>query len=222
MEFRALSNFAHVTGEVLREKVDLAMPDTVLDMRFAHYLKDFMDDKGFLQATHQAGLQMEKKKVLRVAKEAMRSGATPNKDGTKNDRPKNNGKKSDTRSSSKEGPLQPRSSNTRPLKKNTWPSQDAALKGIPSKETKEYRKSREDCWRCGQPGHRTYDCFSFQTIQGTALPLVLWKVAAVDTTKRKREDEPEEPTAAKQQKGAAVEAMAMDLLLWVDSEDSDF
>jgi len=54
------------------------------------------------------------------------------------------------------------------------------------------------------------------------LPLALWKVAAVDTTKRNREDEPEEPTAAKQQKGAAVEAMAMDLLLWVDSEDSDF
>jgi len=39
----------------LREKVDLAMPDAVLDMRFAHYLKDFADDEGFLQATHQAG-----------------------------------------------------------------------------------------------------------------------------------------------------------------------
>jgi len=52
MEFRALNNFARVTGEALREKVDLAMPDEVLDMRFTHYLEDFADDEGFLQATH--------------------------------------------------------------------------------------------------------------------------------------------------------------------------
>jgi len=32
------------------------MPDAVLDMRFAHYLEDFADNVGFLQATHQAGL----------------------------------------------------------------------------------------------------------------------------------------------------------------------
>ena len=72
-EFRALNNFVRATGEALREKVDLAMPDTVLDMRFAHYLEDFADDEGFLQATHQAGLQVEKKRALRAAKEAMRS-----------------------------------------------------------------------------------------------------------------------------------------------------
>jgi len=59
-EFRALNNFAWATGEALREKIDLAMPDTLLDMWFAHYLEDFADDKGFLQATHQAGLQVEK------------------------------------------------------------------------------------------------------------------------------------------------------------------
>ena len=64
-EFRALNNFARATGEVLWEKVDLAMPEALLDMRFAHYLEDFADDEGFLQATHQAGLQVEKKKVLR-------------------------------------------------------------------------------------------------------------------------------------------------------------
>jgi len=95
-EFRALNNFARATREALREKVDLAMPDTVLDMRLAHYLEDFADDEGLLQATHQAGLQVEKKKALRAAKEAMRSGATPNKDGTRNDRPKKLGKKNDT------------------------------------------------------------------------------------------------------------------------------
>jgi len=89
-----------------------------------------------------------------------------------------------------------------------------ALKGVPSKEAEEYRKSWEDCWPCGQPGHRTYDCFSFQTVQGTALPPSPWKVAAVETTKQKREDEPEEPPAAKQQKVAAVEEMTTDRPLW--------
>jgi len=64
-EFRALNNFARATGEALREKVGLAMPDALLDMRFAHYLEDFADDEGFLQATHQAGLQVEKKKALK-------------------------------------------------------------------------------------------------------------------------------------------------------------
>jgi len=217
-----LNNFVRATGEALREKVDLAIPDAVLDIRFAHYLEDFADDKGFLQATHQAGLQVEKKKALRAAKEAMRSGAAPNKDSTRNDRPKEHRKKNDTRPSPKEGAPQPRSNNTRPPKKDSWPSQDAALKGVPSKEAEEYRRSKEDCWRCGRPGHRTYDCFSFQTVQGTALPPAPWEVAAAETTKRKREDKPEEPPAAKQQKVAAVEEMAMDLPLWADSEDSDF
>jgi len=62
------------------------MPDTILDMHFAHYLEDFVDDEGFLQATHQAGLQVEKKKALRAAKEAMRAGPMPAKDGKKDDR----------------------------------------------------------------------------------------------------------------------------------------
>jgi len=92
-EFRVLNNFARATGEALREKVDLAIPDAILDMRFAHYLEDFADDEGFLQATHQASLQVEKKKALKAAKEAMRSGVAPNKDGTKNDRPREQGRK---------------------------------------------------------------------------------------------------------------------------------
>jgi len=142
-EFRALDTFARATGESLREKVDLAIPDVVLDMRFAHYLEDFADDDGFLQATHQAGLQVEKKKALRAAKEAMRSRAAPNKDGTRNDRPKEHGKKNDTRPSPKEGAPQPRSNNTRPPKKDSWPSQDAALKGYQVRRQKNTGKVRK-------------------------------------------------------------------------------
>jgi len=47
-ELRALNNFARASVEALREKVDLAMPDAILDIRFAHYLEDFADDEGFL------------------------------------------------------------------------------------------------------------------------------------------------------------------------------
>jgi len=221
-EFQVLNNFAHATGEALREKVDLGMPDTVLDMPFAHYLEDFVDDEGFLQATHQAGLQVEKKKALNAAKEASRSGAICHKDATRNDHPRDARKREDRRLSSKEGASEPKRGSTRPPKGGSWPSQEVDLKGVPSKEAEEYRNSREDCGRFGHPGHRTYDCFSFQTLQGTALPPAPWKVAAVETMKRKRESEPEEPQAAKQQKVVAVEAMTTDLPLWADSEDSDF
>ena len=69
MEFRALNLYARATGESLQEKVNLPMPESVMDMRFAHYLEDFADDEGFLQATYQAALQVEKKKTLRLARE---------------------------------------------------------------------------------------------------------------------------------------------------------
>jgi len=55
-EFRALNLYARATGESLQEKVNLAIPESVMDMRFAHYLEDFTDDEGFLQATYQAAL----------------------------------------------------------------------------------------------------------------------------------------------------------------------
>jgi len=71
-EFRALNNYARATGEGLQEKIDLAMPDSVLDMRFSHYLGEFADDEGFLQATYQAALQVEKKKALKTARETMK------------------------------------------------------------------------------------------------------------------------------------------------------
>jgi len=84
-ELRALNNFARAAGEALREKIDLAMPDAILDMRFAHYLEDFADDKGFLQATHQAGLQVEKKKALKQAREQAKGTSTPGASVRKDD-----------------------------------------------------------------------------------------------------------------------------------------
>jgi len=96
-EFRALNLYAHAKGESLQEKVNLAMPESVIDMRFAHYLEDFADDEGFLQATYQAALQVEKKKALRLAREPARTSAPVRKrDEKKRDR-QSKGSTDDTR-----------------------------------------------------------------------------------------------------------------------------
>jgi len=55
-EFRALNNFAKAAGESLREKIDLAMPDSILEMRFNQNPEDLEDDEQFLQATYRAGI----------------------------------------------------------------------------------------------------------------------------------------------------------------------
>jgi len=47
-EFQALNNFARATGEGLREKIELAMPDTILDMCFNQNPEDPVDDEEFL------------------------------------------------------------------------------------------------------------------------------------------------------------------------------
>ena len=73
-EFRALNNFAKATGEDLREKIDLAILDSILDMRFNQNPDEPMDDEGLMSATYCAGIQVEKKKALKVAREASKEG----------------------------------------------------------------------------------------------------------------------------------------------------
>jgi len=68
-EFWALNNYAHATGEVLQEKVDRAMTSEILRMRFSDYLGEFADDEGYLDATYQVGLQVERMKALEKARE---------------------------------------------------------------------------------------------------------------------------------------------------------
>jgi len=68
-EFRALKVYTRATGEGLREKIDQAMPNNILDMRFAHYMEEFVDDQHFLMATYNAGLHVEWRKALKVARE---------------------------------------------------------------------------------------------------------------------------------------------------------
>jgi len=61
----------------LREKVDLAMTDAILDMRFSQNEGEFTDDDDFLHATYRAGIQVEKRKALRATRELVRAAAPP-------------------------------------------------------------------------------------------------------------------------------------------------
>jgi len=232
MVFRALNNFARATGEALREKVDLAMPDAVLDMRFAHYLEDFADDEGFLQATHQASLQVEKKKTLKQAREQMKGTASSTGNSTRADeKRKEERKREPNRSARLEERKKDNDRTDRPSpwgKAGKWATKEDALKGVPSREHEEYFKTPDSCWHCGQKGHRTYECFAHTTRQGTVLPRAPWKIAGVSATEKwKRSEEPEEVPAPKQQKVATIDTMEIEnpriLPVWADNGDeSDF
>jgi len=221
MEFKALNNYARAMGESLQEKINLAMPDSVLDIRFAHYLGEFVDDEGFLEATSQAALQVEMKKALKASRDAVHAAPVPT---TKKEERKKEEKRPTARTEGRE----PRKNDPRAAKNNGWESMGAALWGVPQNEIDAHKKVKDGCWQCGRTGHRTFDCFSFQTVQGTELPPTPWKVGAVANTrntsegKRKREEDPIDPVAAKQQKVAAVEEIVTDQPLWVDTDDSDF
>jgi hypothetical protein len=150
-EFRALNNYARATGEGLQEKVDLAMTDAVLDMRFAHYMGEFGDDEGFLSATYQAALQIEKKKALKQAREATRgSSATTSGKDQKRENPR---KEATSKNEGNNGERRPEVKKTGGSgaygKPGTWATKEAALKGVPKQEHEEYFKSGDNCWRCG-------------------------------------------------------------------------
>ena len=199
-EFWALNIFARATREALREKIDLAMPDAVLDMRFAHYLEDFVDHEGFLQATLQAGLQVEKKKALKHIREAARPTSNIRSEEKKKEEKKRNppAEKPDN------GSKNPRTGDEFG-KPGSWGSYEAALEGVPSTERTELHQ--KGCHRCGRTRHRSHKCYARTTTNGTELPQAPWMVWAGN----KRQREGEEPTPpTKIQKISAAEAMNME------------
>jgi len=174
MEFQALNLFVRTTGEVLKEKIDLAMMSEILTMHFAHYLGEFKDDKRFLQATYQVGVQVERLKTLEKARETLK-GAQPPKDDKRKDG-QNKGSSDNARKdreNTKETGRRIETQNSERKSQYGQPgrleSRDAALEGVPEKEKEEYGRNRNNCWRCGGSGHRTYECFSFNTKRGTTL-----------------------------------------------------
>jgi len=113
-------------------------------MRFNQNPDNPVDDEHFFQATYRTGIQVEKKKALKQVKEVMRiTTAAPAKEGEKEGQNKGN---SDNTRKVKEN-SEPRHRETRGTeKKDNWygqqgsrPMKDAALKGVPDKERKEYR-----------------------------------------------------------------------------------
>ena len=226
-EFRALNNFARATGESLREKVDVAMMDAILDMRFNQNPEEPVDDEQFLHATYRAGIQVEKKKALKGARDLVRAAHPPKddkkKDGQERRNPDNTQADKETQGPRREGNKKETNKGEHWYgQKTSWATKDAALKGVPAAEREEYGRSREDCWRCGRSGHKTYECYAGTTAKGTTLPKAPWKVSAVAQGKRKRTEE-SDGQPAKQQKVAAVETMDTNAAqpLWEDSE-SDF
>ena len=125
---------------------------------------------------------MEKKKALKMAKELIRAGAR-----IKEAKKDSQGKKDpDCTRKGKEAENPPRPGKEAWTEgqswyggKTSWASKEEALKGVPRKEQEEYGQRREDCWRCGRGGHKTYECHAFNTHSGTTLPAALWKAAAV-------------------------------------------
>jgi len=144
-EFWVLNIVARATGELLREKIDMAMPEEVLDMRFSHYLEDFADDEGFLQATHQAGLQVEKKKALKQAREA----AQPTGNVRSEEKKKEEKKRNPPAEKPDNGSKNPKTGDEFG-KPGSWGSYEAALEGIPRTERTELRQ--KGCHRYGKNG----------------------------------------------------------------------
>ena len=151
----------------------------------------------------------------------MRTGPPPKSDGKKDSQNKGN---SDNTRRNKETEKE---KTPAPTKKRAWVNLESALKGVPPNEQQEY-KATENCWRCGRPGHRTFECYAFTTAKGTSLPAAPWKAAAAaprvspNGGKRKTTEEPEERPAAKQQKIVAVETMETNAVAPLWNSDSDF
>jgi len=167
-------------------------------MRFAHYLEEFPDNEGFLQATHQAGLQVEKNKALKQAREAARSTGNTRSEEKKKDEKKKN---PPTEKPDNDG-RNPKTGDEFG-KPGTWGSYEAALEGVPRMERAELR--RTGCHRCGRTGHRSHKCYARTTAKGTELPQAPSMVSA--GRKRGREEENDSAPKAKTQKVLAAEAM---------------
>ena len=232
-EFQALNNFARATGKGLWKKIDLAMLDSILDMRFNQNPDEPTDDEGFMNATYRAGIQVEKNQALKTAREASKVGTAPKDDrrkdgqnkGSSDNTQKGKGeKRTDAQSETgKEGARlwSNRDGRNKYGGRGQWPLESAAFEGVVPSEKREHSRTR-GCYHCGRNGHRAAQCYAATTLKETNLPTVPWKVSA--GVKRQREpeevDHPEPPP--KIQKTAAVDVMEADLgPLW-ESEEEDF
>jgi len=138
-------------------------------MRFTHHMGDFVDDQHFLTATYEAQVHVEQRKALKGLQTGKKEKEGPS-------RGKDSGK-SHKGQGEKEGPKQAEKASSggkarRPgfRQLGHWGTKEEALAGVPTKECKEYKASREGYWQCGRTGHKTFNCYAGTTTGGTTLP----------------------------------------------------
>ena len=230
-EFRTLNVYVQATGEGLREKIDQAMSDSILDMRFAYYIEEFLDDEHFLTATYNAGLQMERRKALKAAHEAQPGSGTGRRDGLDGKNPRNARKGKESGGPKQVGKSGLGGKAEKPRKawvESHWGSGGNAYKGVPQNEIALHWNSKASCWRCGCDSRTTLDCYARTTVKRTELPEAPKQVSSVQG-KRKRGKDAGEAPVRKQAKAAHIKVKDDDMWeatgvmlqsAWQD--DSDF
>jgi hypothetical protein len=201
--FRALNLLAKATGEPLQDMVNRAMPSEILHMRFAHNFGIFTEDEPFLDATYEAGRQVELEKSLLKHTEGTSRVQTSDAKDTERRTLKNRRDK-DYRSSAHESSKYRQEG--KPQGKDRWESIQAALIGVPEQELVEHRKNKEGCLRCGRTGHRCLSCYARTTTIGTPLPPMNATNAArvASAMKRRSDTDDQEDQPRKQAQTAAV------------------
>jgi hypothetical protein len=191
--FRALNIHARVTGEALQNKVNLALPLEIIDMRFAQNPHLFTEDEPFLVATYEAGRHWENRNLLVKEKAAIERGSGM---GGQNSGTKGSGKGKVV--AKEEHQQSVRTNNNgqlgKPGKAKIWKGLRDAFQGVPQEEIDEHKKNPEGCWRCGRSNHSTYQCYARTTAKGTSLPEAPGQVVSATTTAKRELEEDNEET----------------------------
>lgn len=215
-EFRTLNLIAGATGQGLQEKIDLAMPDDILDMRAAQFRGVLVADEDFLAATEEAGLQVERNKALKVMRKELKGH--PFSSGTERENPKREGK-SEARTNPRTSPTGPRATGRR-----IYATLKDALAGLDLAELEDHKTTKAGCWRCGRDGHQATDCYARTTRKGTPLPAAPGNASAVSKRKNDSTGEENDTTAKKIVTTAAVlqSDEGQGVPLWAEDSEEDF
>jgi hypothetical protein len=222
--FRALNIHARVNGEALQNKVNLALPLEIIDMRFAQNPHLFAEDEPFLVATYEAGRHWENRNLLVKEKAAIERGSGGQSSSTN---PKGSGKGTKNQGTRRTKEDHPQSGQTgggsteKSGKGKIWKGLRDAFKGVPQDEIDNHKKDPQGCWRCGRDTHGTYQCYARTTTKGTPLPEAPGQISATSTSKRKRDEAP----AATELPAAAVTAEDGDMRdapsVWAEESDKE-
>jgi hypothetical protein len=218
--FRALNIHARVNGEALQNKVNLALPLEIIDMRFAQNPHLFTEDEPFLVATYEAGRHWENRNLLMKEKAAIERGSGGQSSNTSSKGSGKGSKDQGTRRTKEDHPQSGQTGGGQTEKSGKiWKGLRDAFKGVPQDEIDNHKKDPHGCWRCGRNTHGTYQCYARTTTKGTTLPEAPGQVSATSTSKRKRDEAPADlPTAAV---AAEDDDMREVPSLWAEESDKE-